>query len=53
MILAACIITALVIIAVIYIIHGVYIKSFEFEGSIKGFKLKLETNEKSAPSSKE
>lgn len=53
MILITGIIVASILVAIVYMIHGVYIKSFEFEGSIKGMKFKFETTEKSAPSSQD
>ena len=53
MILIIWVLIATVSVIIAYIFHGIYIKSFEFKGSIKGFELKFETKEKSAPSDKD
>ncbi|WP_291570777.1 hypothetical protein [Clostridium sp. UBA4548] len=53
MILIISTLVVLLIVSVVYIFLGVYIKSLEFNFGIKGFKLKIETREKSAPSHKD
>lgn len=53
MILMILVIVAFISVIITCVIHDIYIKSFEFKGSIKGFGLKIETKVKSAPSRKE
>ena len=47
------IVLAILTISIVYVLKGIYINKFNFEGSLKGFKLSFETkNEKDTPSGK-
>lgn len=37
---------AILIIAIIYMLKGIYVNKFDLEGSLKGFKLSFEATEK-------
>ena len=53
MVLMMLIVLAIVVIAIVYVLKGIYINKFNLEGSLKGFKLSFETkNEKDTPSCK-
>ena len=53
MTLMSSIVLAILTITIVYVFKGIYINKFNFEGSLKGFKLSFETKkEKDAPSCK-
>ena len=46
MILMIITVIAILIIAIIYMLKGIYVNKFDLEGSLKGFKLSFEATEK-------
>lgn len=53
MVLMIIIVLAILTITIIYVLKGIYIDKFNLEGSLKGFKLSVETKiKKDPPSSK-
>ena len=52
MILIIIIVLALSAITITYVSKGIYINKFNFEGSLKGFKISLETKKDTSPRKK-